>query len=325
MFGSLITAAIPLISAMFSVGAGLAAAGPAGLGGHLPDHRADHRHPARPGRGRGLRAVPGLPAPGATRRRDGCHHLGPARPRAPRARPSWWRAPPWSISILGLYVVGVSLRRARSGLAAALVVAVTMIAALTMVPALMGLVRGNVRSLPDRIRARREPASRSGSRPARPPGATEERHEHSAFARWGRMVCGHPWPWGLASVALLVVLAIPLFSITLGQPDNGTNPTSQSNRRAYDLIKQGFGVGVNGPLASSSRCRSSPARRPSRCCRACRRTCPPPAAWPRSARRPSTRPANTAVFNVIPTTRPQASATTSLVPRCATRCCPSRT
>ena len=73
-------------------------------------------------------------------------------------------------------------------------------------------------------------------------------HEDSAFARWGRMVSAHPWPWAVLSVAVLVVLAIPLFSITLGQPDNGTNPTSETNRRAYDLISQGFGVGVNGPL-----------------------------------------------------------------------------
>ena len=62
------------------------------------------------------------------------------------------------------------------------------------------------------------------------------------------MVSGHPWPWAVLSVAVLVVLAIPLFSITLGQPDNGTNPTSDSSRRAYDLMSQGFGVGVNGPL-----------------------------------------------------------------------------
>jgi putative drug exporter of the RND superfamily len=62
------------------------------------------------------------------------------------------------------------------------------------------------------------------------------------------MVTSRPWPWAILSVAVLVVLAIPLFSITLGQPDNGTNPTSQTSRRAYDLMSQGFGVGVNGPL-----------------------------------------------------------------------------
>lgn len=44
------------------------------------------------------------------------------------------------------------------------------------------------------------------------------RAEHSAFARWGRMVSGRPWPWAVLSAAVLVVLAIPLFSITLGQP-----------------------------------------------------------------------------------------------------------
>ena len=57
--------------------------------------------------------------------------------------------------------------------------------------------------------------------------ATHQQHEHSAFARWGRKVSGNPWPWGLAAVLVLVVLAIPLFSISLGQPDNGTNPTSR--------------------------------------------------------------------------------------------------
>ena len=47
---------------------------------------------------------------------------------------------------------------------------------------------------------------------------------------------------------VLLVLAIPLLSINLGQPDNGTNPVTDSSRRAYDLISDGFGVGANGPL-----------------------------------------------------------------------------
>jgi uncharacterized membrane protein YdfJ with MMPL/SSD domain len=70
----------------------------------------------------------------------------------------------------------------------------------------------------------------------------------SAFARWGRRVSRQPWPWGVASVLVLLVLAIPLLSMNLGQPDNGTNPLNQSSRRAYDLISEGFGVGANGPL-----------------------------------------------------------------------------
>ena len=112
---------------------------------------------------------------------------------------------------------------------------------------------------------------------------------------------------------VLVVLAIPLFSIVLAQPDNGTNPTSQSNRRAYDLIKQGFGVGVNGPLTvvvalpkqSSSATSSLLSTMQKNVSGTSGVASVGPAAVNSSG--------NTAVFNVIPTTRPQAGATTSLV------------
>jgi putative drug exporter of the RND superfamily len=189
-----------------------------------------------------------------------------------------------------------------------------MIAALTMVPALMGLVKGNVRSLADRIRAHR--SGISGAQQARQTAtATQERHERSAFARWGRMVSAHPWPWGVASVLILVTLAVPLFSITLGQPDNGTNPTSQSNRVAYDLITDGFGVGVNGPLAvvvalphqSSSATQSLLSGMTKNVAATSGVASVGPAAVNSAG--------NTAVFSVIPTTRPQAGATSGLVRR----------
>ena len=147
-----------------------------------------------------------------------------------------------AVSVLGLYISGVGFVGAL-GLAAALVVVVTMISALTLVPAFMGLVREGVRAVFARVRAHKEGLTVQ-EQAAATAAATHEQHERSAFARWGRMVSAHPWPWGVASVVALLVLAIPLFSITLGQPDNGTNPTSQSNRRAYDLISQGFGVGA---------------------------------------------------------------------------------
>ncbi len=84
---------------------------------------------------------------------------------------------------------------------------------------------------------------------ALPRGAeVEPPHEHSAFARWGRTVSKTPWPWAIASTVVLLVLAIPLLSLRLGQLDAGTNPTSESIRRAYDLIDEGFGPGANGPL-----------------------------------------------------------------------------
>ena len=112
---------------------------------------------------------------------------------------------------------------------------------------------------------------------------------------------------------MLVVLAIPLFSITLGQPDNGTNPTSQSNRQAYDLISQGFGVGANGPLTvvvklpdqSSSANSSLLSTMQSDIAK----TAGVASVTPASVNSSGT----TAVFNVIPTTRPQATQTTALV------------
>ena len=216
-----------------------------------------------------------------------------------------------AVSVLGLYISGVGFVGAL-GLAAALVVVVTMISALTLVPAFMGLVREGVRALSARVRAHKEGLS-AQQQAAASAAATHEQHERSAFARWGRMVSAHPWPWGLASVVVLLVLAIPLFSITLGQPDNGTNPTSQSNRQAYDLISQGFGVGVNGPLTvvvklpnqSSSANSSLLSSMQSDISKTADVASVTPAALNSAG--------TTAVFNVIPATRPQATQTTALV------------
>ena len=216
-----------------------------------------------------------------------------------------------AVSVLGLYISGVGFVGAL-GLAAALVVVVTMISALTLVPAFMGLVREGARALTERVRARKEGLT-ARQQATQTAAARHEQHEQGAFARWGRMVSAHPWPWGVASVVVLLVLAIPLFSITLGQPDNGTNPTSDSNRRAYDLISQGFGVGVNGPLTvvvklpnqSSSANSSLLSTMQSDISKTAGVASVTPAAI--------NSPGTTAVFNVIPTTRPQATQTAALV------------
>jgi RND superfamily putative drug exporter len=312
MFGSLITAAIPLISAIFSVGAGLSLLGLLASAVTFPTTAPTIATLL----GLGVAVDYGLFL--VSRHREqldaGMDMISSIKESAGTSGAAIVVAGTTVvISILGLYIVGVSFVGSL-GLAAALVVLVTMAAALTLVPALMGLARGGIRALSARVRARREHISvREQARETA--ARTAQRHENSAFARWGRMVSAHPWPWGAGAAAVLIVLAIPLFSITLSQPDNGTNPTSQSNRVAYDWIKQGFGVGVNGPLAvvvalprqSTSATQSLLSSMSAAVAATSGVASVGPAAVNSAA--------NTAVFNVIPTTRPQASATSALVNR----------
>ena len=72
-----------------------------------------------------------------------------------------------------------------------------------------------------------------------------------AFGRWGNRVTSHPWIVIGIAVLILLVLSIPLTDLRLGQPDDGNQPTSTTQRRAYDIQKEAFGAGSNGPLLIS--------------------------------------------------------------------------
>jgi RND superfamily putative drug exporter len=312
MFGSLIAAAIPLLSAIFSVGAGLSLLGLLAAASTFPTTAPTIATLL----GLGVAVDYGLFL--MARHREQMDTGMDLITSAARAEGTSGAAIVVAggtvvVSILGLYVSGVAFVGAL-GLAAAIVVAVTMLAALTLVPAFMGVAGSNVRSLSARFRARKAGIS-AQEQATRSAAATQEQHEHSAFARWGRKVSERPWPWAVASVAVLIILAIPLFSITLGQPDNGTNPTSDSSRQAFDLISQGFGPGVNGPLAvvvelpkQSSSDNQSLLNQMTKDVAA---TSGVASVSPATVNQDG----NTAVFSVVPTTRPQASETEALVSR----------
>jgi RND superfamily putative drug exporter len=159
------------------------------------------------------------------------------------------------IAILGLYVSGVPFVGAL-GLASAIVVALTVVAALTLIPALLGLAGLLVLNRKDRrhlaeeseLEADLQDAQSVAEHRAEERELRDARHEQSAFARWGRRVSERPWPYGITAVLLLLILAIPLLSINLGQLDAGTDPPSDSSRKAYDLVADAFGPGANGPL-----------------------------------------------------------------------------
>src|SRR5207248_2972368 len=79
----------------------------------------------------------------------------------------------------------------------------------------------------------------------KPPAHDERPH---GWAKWARAVGRRPLLAMLAAVGILLVLAIPVLDLYLGQEDDGQLPTDTTARQAYDLISEGFGPGVNGPF-----------------------------------------------------------------------------
>lgn len=179
------------------------------------------------------------------------------------------------ISLLGMLLMGVTFVSGL-GIGAATVVTITMIASLTLLPALLGFAgpRVEVTRWRGLISAglvslglvglglkidpllvafplslvvlvagfALAPLKRVVERkPAKPIRET-------AAYRWSRFVQAHPWPLAFGAVAVLGVLTLPLFGIRLGFSDDGNLPEDSTSRQAYDLISEGFGPGSNGRL-----------------------------------------------------------------------------
>ncbi|GAA3198120.1 MMPL family transporter [Dactylosporangium siamense] len=134
------------------------------------------------------------------------------------------------IALCGLAVARIPFLTVM-GLCAAATVAVTVVLAVTLTPAVLGVAGHRIaRSRVAFLNRRAEPK-------ARPFGQ-----------RWARVVTARPWLTVLACLAVVGVMALPVLDMRLGLPSDGTKSTGTTERRAYDLLAKGFGAGFNAPL-----------------------------------------------------------------------------
>jgi len=137
------------------------------------------------------------------------------------------------IAILGLFITGLPYMYGVA-ISASLAVLVVMVAAVTLLPALLSYLGPKVDRLRIPILGRRlDKVEGDGESPA---------------ARWSHAVQRRPWTAAIVATAILLALAAPALGMRLGFPDAGNDPKDTMTRQAYDLISEGFGPGANGPL-----------------------------------------------------------------------------
>ncbi|MTD53637.1 MMPL family transporter [Amycolatopsis pithecellobii] len=162
------------------------------------------------------------------------------------------------IALVGLTVVGIPFL-GQMGIAAAATVAVAVLIALTLLPAIFGFAGRKVL----RRRAKKQPAVPFVTNPTAATAETGVDKQSGlgpfppTFGRIGKQANGERWagfvarhriPVLVVAVAGLLVVAIPALGMRLGLPNDATAAPDSTQRKAYDLVTEGFGPGVNGPL-----------------------------------------------------------------------------
>lgn len=133
------------------------------------------------------------------------------------------------IAILGLAVAGIPFMTA-AGVATSLVVLIMVVAAVTLLPAFLGVAGHKING----IRASRRRVVNPGISPR--------------WEAWGAHVSRHAWKYAVGVTAGLLMLSAPVLALQLGFPDDGNLPEDRTERQAFDLTTEAFGVGFSGPL-----------------------------------------------------------------------------
>ncbi|MFN2614284.1 MAG: MMPL family transporter [Actinomycetota bacterium] len=237
-FGSLLAAGLPLLTAILGIGIGL---GLLLLSAHVvsvPEFAPQVS--AMIGIGVGIDYALFI----LTRYRQGLHEGLDPEAATVRAMTTAGRAVIFAgtivvISLLGILLMGFQFAQGVA-VGGAASVFVTMLASVTLLPAMLGFAGRNIEKLHIPFFHRDETRARTGF-----------------WFRWSRLIQRTPWTAGLAGLALIVLLAVPLFSMRLGSADAGNDPATLTTRRAYDLLSEGFGPGFNGPLLLAAQVRGT--------------------------------------------------------------------
>jgi putative drug exporter of the RND superfamily len=136
------------------------------------------------------------------------------------------------IALLGQFALGVTFLYGLS-IASAIAVALTMATSLTLLPAMLGFLGPKVLSRRERTRLAEGVTSSDAG---------------GLWLRWSRLVEARKVLVALGALALVVVIALPIFGLSLGSDDAGTDPASSTTYQAYTALAKGFGPGFNGPL-----------------------------------------------------------------------------
>jgi RND superfamily putative drug exporter len=233
-FGSLLAMALPILSALFGIGIGIALVFVFANWISVPNFTPQIA--SMIGIGVGIDYALFI----VTRYRQGLHEGRDPEAATVVALTTAGRAVIFAgtivvISLLGLLLMGFQFVQGIA-VGAAAAVFVTMLAAVTLMPAILGFVGRNIDRLHIPRLRRTENVSRQGF-----------------WYRWSRLIQRRPVVTGLVGLIALVTLALPLFSMRLGAADAGNDPTHLTTRRAYDLLSEGFGPGFNGPLLLAAR------------------------------------------------------------------------
>ena len=137
------------------------------------------------------------------------------------------------IALMGQFVLGLPFLYGLA-LCASLTVLLTMLASLTLLPALLGFFGTKVLSRRERRRLRER--------------GPEDEHSSGAWYRWARFIHAHPKLPALAAFVVVALIALPVFTLRLGLDDAGSDPPGSTTLQAYQLVDRGFGPGFAGPF-----------------------------------------------------------------------------